>query len=156
MFFVEILTHSCISTQNIARLTQWSNLLLKNINIDWVFVVGGRIKPGRGTNDNLQKKFNQLSTIPLRVPGENNNDENLYAHQYVLYNETVWPPSQNNKIKKTQSRSVHVYLQPHSNHSSLPSNVLYLQGIHNTCSKHKIIQYLRKHIWHSWQGYRQL
>ena len=37
-----------------------------------------------------------------------------------------------------------------SNHSSLPSNVLYLQGIHNICSKHKIIQYLRNHIWHSW------
>ena len=37
-----------------------------------------------------------------------------------------------------------------SNHSSLPSNVLYLQGIHNIFSKHKIIQYLRNHIWHSW------
>ena len=37
-----------------------------------------------------------------------------------------------------------------SNHNSLPSNVLYLQGIHNTCSKHRIIQYLRNHIWHSW------
>ena len=28
--------------------------------------------------------------------------------------------------------------------------MLYLQGIHNTCSKHKIIHYLRNHIWHSW------
>ena len=28
--------------------------------------------------------------------------------------------------------------------------MLYLQGIHNICSKHKIIQYLRNHIWHSW------
>ncbi len=37
-----------------------------------------------------------------------------------------------------------------SNHSSLSSNVLHLQGIHNTCSKHKIIQYLRNHVWHSW------
>ena len=48
-----------------------------------------------------------------------------------------------------------VKVSPHlpstpSNHSSLPSNVLYLQGIHNTCSKHKIIQYLRNHVWHSW------
>ena len=28
--------------------------------------------------------------------------------------------------------------------------MLHLQGIHNTCSKHKIIQYLRNHVWHSW------
>ena len=28
--------------------------------------------------------------------------------------------------------------------------MLYLQGIHNICSKHKIIQYLRNHIWHIW------
>ena len=32
----------------VARLTQWSNLLLKNINIDGVFVVGRTIKAGRG------------------------------------------------------------------------------------------------------------
>ena len=31
-----------------ARLTQWSNLLLKNINIDRVFVVGRTTKAGRG------------------------------------------------------------------------------------------------------------
>ena len=30
----------------VARLTQWSNLLLKNINIDGVFVVGRTIKAG--------------------------------------------------------------------------------------------------------------
>ena len=46
--------------------------------------------------------------------------------------------------KNTVKVSPHLPSTP-SNHSSLPSNVLYLQGIHNTCSKHKIIQYLRNH-----------
>ena len=54
-----------------------------------------------------------------------------------------------NKQTKTVKVSPRLPLTP-SNHGSLPSKVLYLQGIHNTCSKHKIIQYLRNLIWHSW------
>ena len=49
-----------------------------------------------------------------------------------------------NKQTKTVKVSPRLPLTP-SNHGSLPSKVLYLQGIHNTCSKHKIIQYLRNH-----------
>ena len=56
------------------------------------------------------------------------------------------PQNNNNNNKRSSPRLPSTL----SNHSSLPSNVLYLQGIHNTCSKHKIIQYLRNHIWHSW------
>ena len=59
------------------------------------------------------------------------------------------PPHPPTKNKQTVKVSPRLPSTP-SNHSSLPSNVLYLQGIHNTCSKHKIIQYLRNHIWHSW------
>ena len=59
------------------------------------------------------------------------------------------------KKKRRRRRKETVKVSPRlpstpSNHSSLPSNVLHLQGIHNTCSKHKIIQYLRNHVWHSW------
>ena len=70
------------------------------------------------------------------------------------------PPQKRRKEKKEKKkrrrrRNETVKVSPRlpstpSNHSSLPSNVLYLQGIHNTCSKHKIIQYLRNHVWHSW------
>ena len=56
------------------------------------------------------------------------------------------PPAPTKKPIKVSPR----LLSNTSNHSSLPSNVLYLQGTHNTCSKHKIIQHLRNHIWHSW------
>ncbi len=64
-------------------------------------------------------------------------------------------PSRPHKKKKKRRRKETVKVSPRlpstpSNHSSLPSNVLHLQGIHNTCSKHKIIQYLRNHVWHSW------
>ena len=59
------------------------------------------------------------------------------------------PPPAPLPPKNTQSRSVHVYLQPHQT-IAVFHQTLYLQGIHNTCSKHKIIQYLRNHIWHSW------
>ncbi len=63
------------------------------------------------------------------------------------------PPKQQQQQQTNQQKTVKVSPRlpsTPSNHSSLPSNVLYLQGIHNTCSKHKIIQYLRNHIWHSW------
>ena len=63
------------------------------------------------------------------------------------------PPQKKKKKEEEEENTVKVSpLLPStpSNHSSLPSNVLHLQGIHNTCSKHKIIQYLRNHVWHSW------
>ena len=53
------------------------------------------------------------------------------------------PPKKNNN--NPQQPPVKISPRLPSNHSSLSSNVLYLQGIHNTCSKHKIIQYLRNH-----------
>ena len=82
-----------------------------------------------------------------------------HEHQYALYSETVWPPSRPPPPpppqKKRRRRKETVKVSPRlpstpSNHNSLPSNVLYLQGIHNICSKHKTIQYLRNHVWHSW------
>ena len=49
----------------VARLTQWSNLLLKNINIDGVFVVGRTIKAVAVTNDNLQKKLDHTVYVTI-------------------------------------------------------------------------------------------
>ena len=64
------------------------------------------------------------------------------------------PPKKHQKnTQKTHKQTVKVSPRlpsTPSNHSSLPSNMLYLQGIHNICSKHKIVQYLRNHNWHSW------
>ena len=65
------------------------------------------------------------------------------------------PPQKKKRKKKKRRRKETVKVSPllpstPSNHSSLSSNVLHLQGIHNTCSKHKIIQYLRNHVWHNW------
>ena len=48
----------------VARLTQWRNLLLKNINIDGVFVVGRTIKAAV-TNDNLQKKLDHIVYVTI-------------------------------------------------------------------------------------------
>ena len=45
----------------VARLTQWSNLLLKNINIDGV----ERSKLVAVTNDNLQKKLDHIVYVTI-------------------------------------------------------------------------------------------
>ena len=77
----------------------------------------------------------------------------------TIQSNSLTPPAPTKKNKKTKNKNKKnkkkVKVSPRlpstpSNHSSLPSNVLHLQGIHNTCSKHKIIQYLRNHVWHSW------
>ena len=47
----------------VARLTQWSNLLLKNINIDGVFIVGRTTKAGRGHS--LQKKLDHIVYVTI-------------------------------------------------------------------------------------------
>ena len=103
-----------------------------------------------------------MSTWQLRVPGENNNDENLLGTYYAINTSTHYtmkqfdpphpPPKKKTKNKKQKNNNNPTpnNNSTPSNHSSLPSNVLYLHGIHNTCSKHEIIQYLRNHIWHSW------
>ena len=54
----------------VARLTQWSNLLLKNINIDGVFVVVERSKLVAVTNDNLQKKFDHIVYVTIESTWE--------------------------------------------------------------------------------------
>ena len=61
----EVCVTLVLSPVQIARLTQWSNLLLKNINIDGVFVVGRTIKAVAVTNDNLQKKLDHIVYVTI-------------------------------------------------------------------------------------------
>ena len=75
----------------IAKLTQQSNLVVKDISIGRVLLLVEGSKPLGFRSDSLRKKFDPLSAWPLKVDGKiriNNNEKLLGAYNYYVVNFT--------------------------------------------------------------------